>query len=140
MNMRKFIHEFKEFAIKGNMLELAIGLMIGTAFNAITNSLVKDVFMPLIGIIMGGKDFSGLTFKVGEAQIQYGLLVQAIFNFLVTALVLFILVKCVAKLKRKPKEEIIEEEVKEPEIPEDVKLLTEIRDLLKEKEQNINNQ
>ena len=126
--MKKLFKEFKEFAIKGNMLELAIGLMIGTAFNAITNSLIKDIFMPFIGILMGGKDFSGLTLTIGEASIQYGLLVQAIFNFLITAVVLFMLVKFMAGLKKK--EEIIEE-VKEPEIPEDIKLLTEIRDLLK---------
>ncbi len=128
--MKKFINEFKEFAIKGNMIELAIGLMIGTAFNAITNSLIKDIFMPFIGILMGGKDFSGLTLTIGEASIQYGLLIQAIFNFLITAVVLFALVKFIASLKRKQEEEIIEEE-KEPEIPEDIKLLTEIRDLLK---------
>ena len=126
--MKKLIKEFKEFAIKGNMIELAIGLMIGTAFNAITNSLIKDIFMPFIGILMGGKDFSGLTITIGDASIQYGLLIQAAFNFLITAVVLFILVKFIAGLKRK--EEVIEE-AKEPEIPEDIKLLTEIRDLLK---------
>ena len=129
--MKKFLKEFKEFAIKGNMIELAIGIMIGTAFNAITNSLVKDVFMPFIGILMGGKDFSGLSLKIGEATIGYGLLIQAIFNFLITALVLFMLIKLIAKLQRKKKEEEIIEEAKEPEIPEDIKLLTEIRDLLK---------
>lgn len=131
--MKKFLREFKEFAVKGNMIELAIGLMIGTAFNAVTSSLVKDIFMPLIGILMGGKDFSGLAVKIGEAEITYGLLVQAVFNFLITAFVLFLLIKFIASLKRKPKEEIIEE-VKEPEISEEVKLLTEIRDLLKKGE------
>lgn len=129
--MKKFLKEFKEFAIKGNMIELAIGIMIGTAFNAITNSLVKDVFMPFIGILMGGKDFSGLSLKIGEATIGYGLLIQAIFNFLITALVLFMLIKLIAKMQRTKKEEEIIEEAKEPEIPEDIKLLTEIRDLLK---------
>ncbi len=132
--MKKFLREFKEFAIKGNMIELAIGLMIGTAFNAVTNSLVKDIFMPVIGILMGGKDFSGLAVKIGEAEITYGLLVQAIFNFIITALVLFLLIKFIATLKRKPKEEPIVEEVIEPEISEEVKLLTEIRDLLKKGE------
>ena len=131
--MKKFFNEFKEFAIKGNMIELAIGVMIGTAFNAVTNSLVKDIFMPLIGILMGGKDFTGLSFKIGEASIGYGLLIQAAFNFIVTALVLFLLIKGIAKLKRKPKEEPVVEE-KEPEIPEDIMLLTEIRDLLKKGE------
>ena len=132
--MKKFLREFKEFAVKGNMIELAIGLMIGTAFNAVTSSLVKDIFMPIIGILMGGKDFSGLALTIGDAQITYGLLVQAVFNFLITAFVLFLLIKFIASLKRKPKEEEIVEEVKEPEISEEVKLLTEIRDLLKKGE------
>ena len=127
--MKKFLKEFKEFAIKGNMIELAIGLMIGSAFNAITGSLVKDIFMPIIGLIMGGRDFSKLASKVGDATIAYGMLVQAIFNFLVTAFALFLLIKFISKLKRKPEPEVVEE--KEPEIPEDIKLLTEIRDLLK---------
>ena len=132
--MKKFLKEFKEFAVKGNMIELAIGLMIGTAFNAITSSLVKDIFMPLIGILMGGKDFSGLAVKIGEAEITYGLLVQAIFNFLITAFVLFLLIKFIAKIKREPKAEEVIEEVIEPEISEEVKLLTEIRDLIKKGE------
>lgn len=132
--MKKFLKEFKEFAVKGNMIELAIGLMIGTAFNAITSSLVKDIFMPLIGILMGGKDFSGLSIKIGEAEITYGLLVQAIFNFLITAFVLFLLIKFIAKFKREPKAEEVIEEVIEPEISEEVKLLTEIRDLIKKGE------
>ena len=132
--MKKFLKEFKEFAVKGNMIELAIGLMIGTAFNAITSSLVKDIFMPLIGILMGGKDFSGLSIKIGEAEITYGLLVQAIFNFLITAFVLFLLIKFIAKIKREPKAEEVIEEVIEPEISEEVKLLTEIRDLIKKGE------
>ena len=128
--MKKFFKEFKEFAVKGNMVELAIGIMIGTAFSAITNSLVKDIFMPFIGLLMNGIDFSALCYKIGEASINYGLLIQAILNFLITAFVLFLLIKFIAKLKREPKEEVAVE-VKEPEIPEDIKLLTEIRDLLK---------
>ncbi len=128
--MKKFFKEFKEFAVKGNMIELAIGIMIGTAFSAITNSLVKDIFMPFIGLLMKGVDFSALCYKIGEASINYGLLIQAVLNFLITAFVLFLLIKFIAKLKREPKEEVVVE-VKEPEIPEDVKLLTEIRDLLK---------
>lgn len=132
--MKKFLKEFKEFAVKGNMIELAIGLMIGTAFNAVTSSLVKDIFMPLIGILMGGKDFSGLSIKIGEAEITYGLLVQAIFNFLITAFVLFLLIKFIAKFKREPEAEEVIEEVIEPEISKEVKLLTEIRDLLKKGE------
>ena len=129
--MKKLINEFKEFAIKGNMIDLAIGLMIGTAFNAVTSSLVKDIFMPVIGILMGGRDFSGLALQIGDASIGYGLLIQAFFNFIITAFVLFLLIKFIAKLKGEQKKEEVVEEVKEPEISEDIKLLTEIRDLLK---------
>ena len=127
--MKKFFKEFKEFAVKGNMVELAIGIMIGAAFNAITQSLINDIFMPFIGVLMGGKDFSGLSILVGNANIAYGKLIQAVFNFLITAFVLFLIIKFMAKLKKKSQEE--PEPEKEPEIPEDVKLLTEIRDLLK---------
>ncbi len=129
--MKKFFKEFKEFAVKGNMVELAIGIMIGTAFSAITNSLVKDIFMPFIGLLMNGVDFSALCYKIGEASINYGLLIQAVLNFVITAFVLFLMIKFIAKLKREPKQEEAAEAVKEPEISEDIKLLTEIRDLLK---------
>ena len=125
--MKKFFKEFKEFAIKGNMLDLAVGVMIGTAFNAIIKSLIENIFMPIIGIIIGGKDFSALSLTVGSASIQYGLLIQNVINFAVTAFVLFILVKTINNLKKK--EEVVEE--KEPEPSDEVKLLTEIRDLLK---------
>lgn len=126
--MKKFLKEFKEFAIKGNMLDLAVGVMIGTAFNAIIKSLIENIFMPIIGIIIGGKDFSALSVTIGDAAIQYGMLIQNVINFTVTAFVLFILVKTINNLKKK--EEIIEEE--KPEEPsEEIKLLSEIRDLLK---------
>ena len=71
--MKKFIAEFKEFALKGNMIDLAIGIIIGSSFNAIVNSIVNDVLMPIFGIILGGKDFSGLAITIGEAQIKYGM-------------------------------------------------------------------
>ena len=100
--MKKFFKEFKEFAVKGNMVELAIGIMIGAAFNAITQSLINDIFMPFIGVLMGGKDFSGLSLVVGNATIAYGKLIQAVFNFLITAFVLFLIIKFMAKLKKKP--------------------------------------
>ncbi|MBE7020790.1 MAG: large conductance mechanosensitive channel protein MscL [Ruminococcaceae bacterium] len=129
--MKKFFNEFKEFAVKGNMIDLAIGVMIGTAFSAVTNSIVKDIFMPFIGLLMNGIDFSALCYKIGEASINYGLLIQAVLNFIITAFVLFLTIKFIAKLKREPEKEEVKEEVKEPEIPEDIKLLTEIRDLLK---------
>ena len=73
--MKKILTEFKEFAIKGNMIDLAVGVIIGTAFNAIVTSVVKDIFMPLIGILTGGHDFTALSLTLGTATIQYGLFV-----------------------------------------------------------------
>ena len=121
------LKEFKQFALRGNVIDLAVGVVIGAAFNAIVSSLVADVFMPIIGIATGGLDFSGLSYKFGEADIAYGKFIQAIFIFLLTAIALFLFVKGINKMKRK------EEAKPAPvaEIPADVKLLTEIRDVLK---------
>lgn len=124
--MKKILKEFKEFAIKGNMLDLAIGVIIGTSFNAIVNSIVKDIFMPIIGILTGGRDYTGLCVTVGSANIQYGLFVQNVVNFLITAFCLFLFVKLINRFKVK-KEEPPKEE---PKTPEDIVLLTEIKDLL----------
>jgi large conductance mechanosensitive channel len=121
------LKEFKEFAFRGNVLDLAIGIVIGAAFTVIVTSLVADIIMPLIGIITGGLNFSGLSYQVGNATIAYGKFIQAIFIFLVTAFALFLFIKGINKLKRK-------EEVKPipvAEIPQDIKLLAEIRDLLR---------
>lgn len=97
--MKKFFAEFKNFALKGNMLDLAIGVIIATSFNAIVTSIVNDVLMPIFGIILGGKDFSKLAVKVGDASINYGLLIQAIINFLIIAFCLFLVVKMMNKIK-----------------------------------------
>lgn len=128
--MKKFIAEFKEFAVKGNMLDLAIGVIIGGAFNTIVKSLVDDCFMPAVGMLLGGHDFTKLSLKIGEATITYGNLIQNIVNFLITAFCLFVFVKGINSLKRKKE---VEEEVKEePKKAEDIALLEEIRDALKE--------
>ena len=128
--MKKFIAEFKEFAVKGNMLDLAIGVIIGGAFNTIEKSLVDDCFMPAVGMLLGGHDFTKLSLKIGEATITYGNLIQNIVNFLITAFCLFVFVKGINSLKRKKE---VEEEVKEePKKAEDIALLEEIRDALKE--------
>lgn len=121
-----FIAEFKEFISRGSVLDMAVGIIIGSAFTAIVTSLVNDVVMPIVGIIIGGIDFSGLKVAVGGASINYGLFIQAIINFLLIALVIFAIIKALNKVKRsKP------EEPAEPEAPaEDIQLLTEIRDLL----------
>ncbi len=124
--MKKILKEFKEFAIKGNMIDLAVGVIIGASFNAIVNSIVKDLFMPLIGILTGGHDFSALCITVGTANIQYGLFVQNVFNFLVTAFALFWFVKLINRFKSKKEEAPAEP----PKTPEDIVLLGEIKDLL----------
>lgn len=128
--MKKFISEFKEFAMKGNMLDLAIGVIIGGAFNTVVKSIVDDMVMPLIGIFLGGKDFSALSLTIGDAQIKYGLFIQNFVNFLIIAFCLFVMVKCINSLKRHKEEEAKEE--KAPEKPADIALLEEIRDSLAE--------
>ncbi len=133
--MKKFFSEFKEFAIKGNALDLAIGVIIGAAFKAIVDSIVNDIIMPFIGILLGGKDFSGMAFKIGEAEIKYGSLIQTAVNFLIVAFCLFLLVKFVNKLKdgfAKKEEEVVEEPA-EPVKSEEVILLEQIRDALQNK-------
>jgi large conductance mechanosensitive channel len=121
------LKEFKEFALRGNVMDLAVGVVIGAAFNAIVTSLVADIFMPIIGIVTGGLNFSGISYTFGKATIAYGKFIQATFVFIITAFALFLFVKTINRLKRK--EEVKPTVPAEP--PADVKLLTEIRDLLK---------
>ncbi len=131
--MKKFLDEFKKFALKGNMIDLAIGVIIASAFNAIITSIVNDVIMPLFGIILGGLDFTTLVIEVGEASIKIGMLVQSIINFLIIALCLFIVVKAINKFKElceKKEEEEAKEEA--PAKSEDIVLLEQIRDSLNE--------
>lgn len=121
------LQEFKTFAMKGNVVDLAIGVVIGSSFGAIVTSLVKDIIMPVIGILTGGLDFSDLSYQFNDATIAYGKFIQALFIFVIVAFVLFLVVKAMNKMKRT-------EEAK-PAVPvepsADVQLLTEIRDLLK---------
>ena len=136
MAKKGFIAEFKEFAMKGSIVDVAIGMIIGAAFSAIITSLVEDIIMPLLGIIIGKVDFTALSITVGSAQVMYGKFSQSCFSFLLIALTIFICIKAANKartaLERKSEEE--EEAAEEAAEPaEDVKLLTEIRDLLKEK-------
>ena len=134
--MKKFIEEFKAFIAKGNVMTMAVGIIIGGAFTSIVNSLVNDVITPLLGIIIGGIDFSGIIIQVGEAQLLVGNFIQAVITFLLTALVIFWLVKFFNKLTEKKAEEPAPEPEAEPEpepTPEDIELLREIRNLLKEK-------
>lgn len=131
--MKEFVNEFKAFAMRGNVIDLAIGVVIGSAFGSIVNSLVGDIIMPVIGAITGGIDFSGLSVTVpsaagdSQAVIAYGKFIQAAFVFAIVAFALFLVVKAINTMKKK--EETKPAAPVEP--PADVKLLTEIRDLLK---------
>lgn len=123
------IKEFKEFIMRGNVMDLAVAVIIGAAFTAIVNSLVNDIIMPIIGAIIGGVDFTSLAITVGNATIAYGNFIQAIISFLLIALVLFLLIRAMNKMSRK-------KEVAPPPPPgptTEEKLLTEIRDLLRER-------
>ena len=130
-----FIAEFKEFISRGSVVDLAVGVVIGGAFTAIVTSLVNDIIMPIIGLIIGGINFTGLKFvitpgtdEVAEAAILYGHFIQSVINFLLIALTIFIVIKVMNKFHRKKEEPKVEEAPKEP--PEDILLLREIRDLL----------
>jgi len=127
------IQEFKDFIDRGNVIDLAVAVIIGGAFGAIINSLVKDIIMPLIGVLMGGTDLATLSIQVGEAIILYGSFLQAIVNFLIIALVLFLIVRSYNKMQAKGKEPEAEEPPPPPEPSAEEKLLAEIRDLLKER-------
>ena len=133
--MKGFFKEFKDFISQGDVMSMAVGIIIGGAFTTIVASLTEDVIGPILGILMGGVDFSTWGVTVGSATILFGNFIQAIINFLITALVLFFIMKGfnsfkdkAAKLAKKKKEE-----EPEPEVPEDIKLLTEIRDALVKK-------
>ena len=126
--MKKLFNEFKEFISRGNVIDMAIGVVIGSAFSKIVTSLVNDIIMPIIGIIIGGLDFTSLSIKVKNSEILYGSFIQNIVDFLIIAACIFIVIKIMNRFK-KPKKE----DPKPVEIPEDVKLLTEIRDLLMKK-------
>ncbi len=130
--MKKFMEEFKQFIARGNVMDMAVGVIIGGAFTAITTSLINDIIMPLLGIFTGSISFAELHFTVNGAVIAYGNFIQAVFNFLVMAFVVFCLVKAINRFHRK-KEEAPAEEPAPPELSAEEKLLTEIRDLLKEK-------
>lgn len=120
--------DFKEFIAQGNVFDLAVGIIIGAAFGEIVNSLVDHIIMPIIGLLIGGVDFTGLSIKVNDAEILYGLFIQNIVNFLIIAFSIFMVIRILNKLRRKEAEE------EEEEIDENVQLLSEIRDLLKKEQ------
>ena len=123
--------EFKKFIMKGDVVDLAVGVIIGGAFGKIVTSLVNDILMPIIGVLIGGIDFSNLSIDFIDAKIMYGSFIQQVLDFLIISLCIFIFVKVIAKITNK--KEIEEESEKENKKTDEVILLEEIRDLLKEK-------
>src|SRR5512147_1478975 len=121
------VREFRDFAMKGNVLDLAVGVIIGGAFGKIVESLVKDVLMPLIGLFLGGVNFSGLSLQVRDAAVRYGSFVQAAFDFAIIAFVLFVIIRAANRMKKAP----AAAPPSPPPPPEDVVLLREIRDALR---------
>lgn len=122
-----FFKEFKEFAMKGNVMDMAVGVIIGGAFGKIVTSLVDDVLMPAIGTLTGGVDFSNLAVTFGDANLKYGSFIQNIIDFLIIAFCIFLMIKGMNKLSKKKEEE----PVAPAEPSNEEKLLSEIRDLLK---------
>jgi|AntRauTorcE11897_2_1112592.scaffolds.fasta_scaffold11254_1 large conductance mechanosensitive channel len=130
--MKGFIKEFKAFAIKGNVIDLAVAVVIGAAFGKIVSSLVANIITPLIGVLLGGRDVSGMMYVLGNAEITYGVFLQSIIDFFVVALFIFIAVKAINRAQDAfDGEEEETAEAKPPEPTEDIKLLREIRDSLK---------
>ena len=129
----KLVDEFKAFVMRGNVVDMAVGVIIGGAFGKIVTSLVNDIFMPIIGMIIGNVDFTSLEIKIGEpvegaeqAAIKYGMFIQEIVNFLIIALCIFMVIKLINKVQKKKEEE----PAPAPEPTKEEVLLTEIRDAL----------
>ena len=139
----KFLSDFKDFAVKGNVIDMAVGVIIGGAFGKIVTSLVNDVIMPTVGIAIGGLDFKNLKWVMKDAvmdgetvvspevAMNYGNFIQNVVDFIIIAFCIFVMIKLIMNLKRK-KEEPVQEPAPAPEPSNEEKLLTEIRDLLKE--------
>lgn len=122
------IQEFKEFAMKGSLIDMAVGIIIGAAVGKMVSTLVENILMPIIGVFMGGINFQDLSITVGDAAIGYGAFIQAMIDFLIIAFVIFMILKAIAKMKENAE---AEKEAEPDPDPADVVLLTEIRDLLK---------
>ena len=122
--------EFREFAVKGNVMDLAVGVIIGAAFGKIVGSLVEDIVMPVIGTLLGGLDFSGLAIKIGAATLKYGKFLQTCLDFLIIAWAIFLIVKLINRLKREEEKPAARASQPAPPPRQEV-LLEEIRDLLK---------
>src|SRR4051812_18826342 len=122
------LKEFRDFAVKGNVVDLAVGVIIGTAFGKIVSSLVEDLVMPAVGVLIGGLDFKNLYLQLGGAKITYGKFIQACVDFFIVAVAIFLMVKLINHFRKKE-----EEKPSAAPPPRDIQLLEEIRDLLKKK-------
>lgn len=125
--LTKEVSEFKTFISRGNVVDMAVGVIIGGAFGKIVSSLVNDILMPLIGVLLGGLDFSSLSIKIGDASLKYGSFIQTIIDFLIISLSIFVMIKLFERFKKKAEPKVSENK------NEEVLLLEEIRDLLKKK-------
>lgn len=132
----KVFSEFKEFIARGNVVDLAVGVIIGSAFGKIVTSIVNDILMPLIGVIIGGINFTGLCLKIGSATINYGMFIQNVIDFLIVAICIFFFIKIIERItKRKDEKDEKIEKIEEIKKDEQILLLEEIRDLLKERKE-----
>jgi large conductance mechanosensitive channel len=128
------LKEFREFLSRGNVIDLAVAVIIGVAFGAIVTSLVNDIIMPLVGILLGGISFTSLVAQVGSAQVKYGNFIQALVNFLIIAFVVFLIVRTINQIQARMRKPASEAAATSPAPTAEVALLTEIRDLLKEQD------
>ncbi len=131
--MKEFIAEFKAFAMRGNVVDLAVAVVIGAAFGKIVSSLVENIVTPLIGILLGGVNFTDWAFTLGEGEdvvvLSYGVFIQSVFDFIIIALAIFIVIRLLSRLHKKEEQAPVAEKVVEPS--EEIKLLREIRDSLR---------
>ncbi len=131
-NLKKEADEFKKFISRGSVVDMAIGVIIGGAFGKIVGSLVNDIIMPLVGVVLGGLDFSSLSIKVGDASIKYGSFIQSVVDFLIIALCIFTMLQILNSLKEKADKKLgHKKEEEKSKKDEQIILLEEIRDLLK---------
>ncbi len=123
--IKKGVSEFKKFISRGNVVDMAVGVIIGGAFGKIVTSLVQDILMPIIGVVLGGLNFCDLSVKVGSVSVRYGSFIQSIVDFLIISFSIFVMIKIFSKFKRK------EEKIEKTKKTDDILILEEIRDLLK---------
>lgn len=135
-HLKNFINEFKKFMDRGNVVDLSVAVVMGASFGKITTSFVNDIIMPIIGVIIGGINFTNLTISIGAAAINYGIFIQNIIDFIIIGIFIFFFVRTINRFKEDVKDKFSNEEnqkeIKVPTKSQDVLLLEEIRDLLKE--------